>query len=424
LTSLCGFGLGLCVGSSIFMNHGFNLSLLSTSVLLAMTGTYLCLIMMLLASRMPWLEREMGHDKMVLLHRKVAPVAITLIAFHILLTTIAHASQFRITLKQQFLDFIDSYPWMIQAVIAASLMLLLSLISYRKIRKAMRYEVWWALHLLFYVAVILAFGHQIYSGSIFIKYPFIKYSWIALYVGVFVVIIFSRFVKPIVFSLRHKLKIDYVVRETDDVYSIYIKGRDLDKIYAHGGQFFQWRFLTSKWWWQAHPYSLSRSPKDGELRITVKVLGDHSYDVARRLRPNTKIFAEGPYGVFTAKRREGNKIAAFASGIGITPIFAMLEELPPRCDVSLIYRVSSEKDVILFTDLEILFLSNKWKLYYLIGDREQHPMTKDHVLQYIPDLSSREVYVCGSESFMNDVITLALNAGVVDNKIYHESFSF
>ena len=422
--AIFGLGLGLVFGSSIFIVPKPLLGLNSLGHIFAMTGTYLSLVMIVLSSRIPALERGVGHDKMILWHRKIAPYALLLIFLHINMNTLYYAKGVRKTFMDQIQLFYTDYPWMPQAIIAGLMMFVLGIMSYKKIRTKMRYEIWWALHLLFYVSVILAFGHQLEVGSIFINHPLIKSGWIILYAGTFLTIFLTRILLPVLFSYRHKLKIDRVVRESKDVYSVYINGKSLDKVYAHGGQFFQWRFLTRKWWWQAHPYSLSRSPKNGKLRITVKILGDHSYDVAKRLRPGTRIFAEGPYGIFTSKRREGNLIAAFASGIGITPILAMLEELPKRADVILIYRVSSVDDIILYEDLESLFLLNRWKLYYLIGDRKEHPMTANHIRQYIPDLGFREVYVCGSENFMDDVITLALNAGVMDNRIYHESFSF
>jgi predicted ferric reductase len=421
---MSGLGFGLVVGSSLFVVKASLRSMISWGTIFAMTGTYLCLMMLLLSSRLPFLERQVGHDKMILWHRKIAPYALVLIAAHVIFTTFGYAKPFKQTFWSQTKMFFTDYPWMPEAIVAFAMMVILGLMSYRKIRSMMRYEVWWAFHLLFYVAVVLAFGHQLDNGNIFIKHSFLRACWIFLYAGVFLTIIMNRIIQPFIFSRRHKLRIERVVQETADVYSVYISGLNLEDIDARGGQFFQWRFLTRKWWWQAHPYSLSRSPKNGDLRITVKILGDHSRDLARRLRPGTRIFAEGPYGIFTAHRRQTNDIAAFAAGIGITPILAMLEELPRRADVVLIYRVSSVDDIILYEDLESLFLTNHWKLYYLIGDRTKHPMTAHYIRQYIPDLSFREVYVCGTESFMDDVITLALNAGVMDNKIYHESFSF
>ena len=76
-------------------------------------------------------------------------------------------------------------------------------------------------------------------------------------------------------------------------------GRGLDGCGAEPGQFFRWRFLTRELWWAANPYSLSAAPHRGVLRITVKAAGDHSAALAR-LRPGTRVLAEGPYGAFTA----------------------------------------------------------------------------------------------------------------------------
>ena len=57
----------------------------------AMVGTYLCLVLLVLVSRVPWIEREVGHDRMVALHRKVAPYSIFLILAHVVLTTLGYA---------------------------------------------------------------------------------------------------------------------------------------------------------------------------------------------------------------------------------------------------------------------------------------------------------------------------------------------
>lgn len=422
--ALMGLGFGLVIGSSVFMLEASWRDLISLGTISAMMGTYLSLMMLLLSSRMPWVEREVGHDRMITLHRKIAPYTLLFIGMHVVCTTIGYSKMTRSNFINQIIIFSQDYPWMIDAIVSAALMIILSVISYKKIRLRMRYEVWWVMHTFFYVSVILAFAHQIVNGTIFIKYPLLKLCWIALYLSIFSVIIISRIIKPCIFSIRHRLVVDKVVQETDDVYSIYINGRNLDELDAHGGQFFQWRFLSRGWWWQSHPYSLSRSPHSGYLRITVKILGDHSYDVARRIKPGTRLFAEGPYGIFTARRRQSNSIVTFAAGIGITPILAMLEEIPPGADVILIYRTSSDKDIVFGSELDELFINNRWRVYYLSGSRQQHPINLLYMNQFIPNFKDRDVYICGSESFTADVITLASNAGVPYDNIYHESFSF
>ena len=66
-----------------------------------------------------------------------------------------------------------------------------------------------------------------------------------------------------------------------------------------GGQFFRWRFLTRGCWWQSHPFSLSAAGNGRWLRITVKIVGQHTADL-RDLEPGTRVWAEGPCGRFTA----------------------------------------------------------------------------------------------------------------------------
>ena len=225
--------------------------------------------------------------------------------------------------------------WMVPAATAFVLMMVLGVMSYRRIRQRMSYETWWVAHLYFYLAVALAFGHQIELGPFFIAHP-----------GAAVVLdrALRRGLRPRSSSSRvrpadgaarckHDLRVAAVVPETDGVVSIYVTGRDLDLLKARGGQFFQWRFMTRDWWWQAHPYSLSASPNSSWLRITVKDLGDQS-GAARRLRAgHAGAGAEGPYGVFTAAPAHAERVAAFAAGVGITPIRAMLDDLPDGTDV-------------------------------------------------------------------------------------------
>ena len=69
-----------------------------------------------------------------------------------------------------------------------------------------------------------------------------------------------RVAQPVVLARRHRLPVHRVVQEADRVVSIYVSGRELERLGAEAGQFFRWRFLTRDGWWQAHPFSLSAAP--------------------------------------------------------------------------------------------------------------------------------------------------------------------
>jgi predicted ferric reductase len=162
-----------------------------------------------------------------------------------------------------------------------------------------------------------------------------------------------------------------------------------------------WRFLTRRHWWEAHPFSLSAAPDGGRLRITVKGLGDYSTSL-REVAPGTRVIAEGPFGGFRPSRRG---VALIAGGIGITPVRALLEDLPG--DVAVVYRVAREEDVILRSELDRLA-----HVHYVVGE-----LSAERLLELVPDLAERDVFVCGPPS-----VTEAVRATGV-RRVFVERFA-
>ena len=425
--TVAGVGLGICVGMGVMaVRPGLHLPggwAIAVGTVTAMAGTYLVLVLLLLISRLPWLEREVGHDRMLALHRKVAPYSLGLIAAHAVFTTVGYAQASQQSVLGQAWSLITQSAWMLPATTAFVLMMSLGVLSYRRIRERMTYETWWVAHLYFYIAVALGFGHQIELGAPFLANPIQRWFWISLYVFVATAIVISRVISPLVFSARHQLEVTSVVRESADTVSIYLSGKDLDLIAARGGQFFQWRFLTRHRWWQSHPYSLSAAPNSSWLRITVKALGDHSLQLAE-IHPGTRVIAEGPYGVFTAAARHGHRVVAFAAGVGVTPVRAMLDDLPRDSSVDVIYRASSVESAPLLAELEHYAKAMDLRLHVLTGPRHAHPLGAADLLRMIPDLVEADVFVCGPATFTDSVVASCQAVGVPSRKLHHESFSF
>lgn len=230
---MAGVGLGVVAGASLYVAY----TLLGTaggvfnalSLLSAMVGTYLCLMLLILVSRIPSIERAFGHDRMVILHRKLAPYSLVLIALHAVFTTIGYAQSHQLAIVQQFIDLNLKYAWMLPATVALGLMIMAGVTSYKRVRSKMKYETWWVTHLYFYIAVAISFGHQIESGRVFLNHPWLKPLWIGIYIAVAVTILVGRVLLPISFSLRHRLRVAAVVEENKDVVSIYITGKNLDQ---------------------------------------------------------------------------------------------------------------------------------------------------------------------------------------------------
>ena len=391
----------------------------------ALLGTYFSLAGVLLVARIPWVERGVGHDRLVTWHRKLAPYSLFLIGFHVLFVLIGYAGEEHISLFSELRKLLAQYPWMWWALLAFYLMIQAGVTSYKKARAKLSYESWWLIHILTYVAIASSMMHQITNGPMFLNHPLNKAYWIALYVAVFASIIIWRFGIPVWKSLRHDLKIDRVIVEAPGVVSVVIRGRSLHGLGAQGGQFFNWRFMQKGHFLLQHPYSLSAAPTDKYLRITVKDLGDHSRDIIN-LKSGTRVFMEGPYGAFTKNRASRKHVLLVGGGVGITPVRAIAEEFGDGVQIDLIYRASTPEEVVLKEELDYLAAKSNGSLnvHYLIGNRNQHPMNANSIRKIAPYFADSDIYVCGPEGMVEAVRQAAKEVGVPKHRFHDEAFGF
>jgi ferredoxin-NADP reductase len=271
--------------------------------------------------------------------------------------------------------------------------------------------------------VALAFAHQLAVGSDFIEDRTAQVVWTGAHLTVLAAVIWFRLAQPVYRSWRQQFRVTAIRQEAPDVVSIYVGGRDLDRLGARAGQFFRWRFLTRGCWWQAHPFSLSAPPGPDGLRVTVKIVGNHT-DSLRRLTPGTRVIAEGPYGAVTPHLRTRRKVLLVAGGIGITPLRALYESLPASSgDLALLYRASSDDDVIFVRELEELAASRGSALHFVVGPRQgrRDPLSTE-LTRRIPDVAERDVYVCGPPAMIDSTQHALLKAGVPCRHIHAERF--
>ena len=212
--------------------------------------------------------------------------------------------------------------------------------------------------------------------------------------------------------------------EAPGVVSLRLTGRNLDRLGARPGQFFLWRFLTRDGWWKSHPFSLSAAPDGRSLRITVKGLGDFTKPIAS-IPLGTRVVAEGPLGVFTLDARRLDRVALIAGGIGITPVRALLEEL--RGDVTSSTASSREEDVVFRDELRRSRGERGFAVHYVVGDHAapggERLASAEHLLELVPDLTDRDVYVCGPPAMADFVVRSVRRAGVPRSHVHAERFA-
>jgi ferredoxin-NADP reductase len=162
------------------------------------------------------------------------------------------------------------------------------------------------------------------------------------------------------------------------------------------------------------------------LRITVRELGDHS-GALKSVKPGTRVYAEGPYGAFTAARRSRHKVLLIAGGVGITPVRALFETLPQPSHVTLLYRASTPEDVVFYAELERIAKARHSTVRYLIGRRADlgyDPLGASSLRTLVRHIEQHDVYICGPEGMTNAVRASLRECGVPARHIHHESFEF
>ena len=423
-------GLGIGLTAAIYLetttqtdwNSVYNI-IISVSRISALLGSYFALVGLVLVARMPWIEKSVGHDRLVIWHRKLGPYSMYLVTFHVLFVILGYAGNDRVPMAVDLWRMIFRYPWMLPAFVGFLFFATAGITSYKKVRKGMSYETWWTIHLYTYLAIALAFMHQVLTGPMFIGHPLHKLYWELLYIYSALVLVMYRFVIPNVRSLRHSVKVEQIVHEGPGVYSIIMKGRSLNKLDAHGGQFFGWRFLTKGQWWISHPYSLSAAPTDKYLRVTVKDLGDQS-GVIKDIKPGTRVFFEGPYGTFVASRASKGHVVLVGGGVGITPLRALLEEFDVSKEIDVIFRASKAEDLVLRHELDELAKMRGARVHYLVGSRNEHPMSAKYISALIPAFRDADVYVCGPTPLVEAVKEAAKTVGIPKNRFHDEAFEF
>lgn len=411
---------------------GGGAALTSLGRLTGLVSADLLLVQVLAMARVPWAERAFGLDRLARWHRVLGFTSFSLLLAHVGLVTAGYAATSATGLLAQLWDFVVTYPGMLLATAGTGLLVLVVVTSVRAARRRLRYESWHLLHLYAYLGVGLALPHQLWTGGDFVSSPAARAYWWGLYLVTLGAVLVYRVAVPVYRSLRHRLVVTRVVPEGPGVVSVHVTGRDLHRLPARPGQFLVWRFLDGAGWSRGHPYSLSAAPHPGQLRITVKELGDGSRRLAA-VRPGTRVLVEGPYGALTADRRCRSATTLIAAGIGITPLRALLEELPEG-QVDVLYRARDEDDLVLRAELDALAAGRGQRVTYLLGPRARDGswLPRSHsawgeteaLQRLVPGIAEQDVYVCGPDAWSDAVLSALRTAGVPAEQVHAERFAY
>lgn len=402
----------------------------TTSAMLAagrvtgLVGGYLLFIQLLMMSRVSWLEEWVGSRDLLRWHRWLGTSLLAAVVAHVVSIVYGYALTAGTGVVDQGWTVITTFPKMISATVATVLLVVIALVSIRFLRNVLPYELWHLIHLSSYAVLLLGYGHQMASGAD-MSGRFASVFWPALGSLTLSALFWGRVAEPLWLNARHRFTVAEVVGEGASTFSIYIEGKRLDRIPVRAGQFMRWRFLTANGWWQSHPFSLSAAPNGQWLRLTVTIAGGHTAKLAT-MRPGTPVWAEGPFGTFTAQRRTRRRALLIAGGSGIAPVRALLEDMPP--DTIVIYRASRPDELVFRAELEELAEQRDAWVRYIVGGRNdpgpRRLFTPDGLRGLVPDVNRRDVYLCGPPGLVHAAVGTLHDLDVPDSQIHLDPFEF
>ncbi|MFF5482148.1 ferric reductase-like transmembrane domain-containing protein [Streptomyces sp. NPDC012935] len=382
----------------------------------------LMLFQLLLVARLSWLDRRIGMDRLTVWHRWVGFSLLWTVLTHATLVVLGYATLDDASMGKTFVA-LSGVPASLLGMLAAAIITVIAVISTRPLRRRLQYEVWHGLHLLLYVALGLAFVHQLQETTTFTSSAFATAYWWVLWLFAFGALLTGRLAMPLWRNAYHQFRVTAVVPESDNVVSVYVTGRHLDKFPARAGQFCIWRFPGHNHWWLANPFSLSAAPGGQGLRLTAKAAGSASAGL-RNVPVGGRAFVEGPYGAFTSLHRTRPGVLLIAGGVGITPVRAMLEEQTAG-DVVVLYRVRSEAEAVLLHEVRGLVAARGGRLQLLTGRTAEGGVAlfgPSSLHRLVPDITERDVYVCGPPAMTTAVLSGLQDLQVPARQVHAERF--
>ncbi len=377
---------------------------------------FLILIQLLFISRFSSIEKEFGFDKLIALHKKIGFFLVVFLISHPLLLTLGYAQSKNTSFINQFLNFQNNWENVLGATIASVVIIFTAIISMKRFRNKIPYEVWYFAHLPLYIAVAIAFGHQVNTGDMATGGA--MFYWYLLNIVLFGILISYRFIKPAYIYFKHSFVIEKMVKENENVYSVYISGKNMNEYRFKSGQYASLIFLQKNMWFH-HPFSFSDAYNGKYIRFTIKASGDFT-SIIENLKIGTRVWIDGPLGAFTLEKSIQNKYLFIAGGIGITPILSIIKSLKNKDNSVLLYSNKNEDKICFKKEITDTGAETHYFNTNIINNR----INIQSIVNTCPDYKDRDIYICGPEQMTLSLVRSLENIGVQHEQIHFDIFSY
>lgn len=414
------------IASQSIIPPGYLVAIIQVSGLIALNIFALVLI---ISSRLPFLTKIFGsYDKVYFWHKFLGIAAFSFASLHFLALDIKYISQDGLVGYLQFLFNLNQWQVLVGLVafIGISILILLTYIS------RLPYHIWKMTHEWMGFFFILGGIHSFLVDSTIKNNPtlFVLLLIISL-IGLFS-FIYIRFLWRW-FPFRYKYQV------VNNIARYQINDLILQPINPQNKmQFLPAQFVFASFEGnqaisnEPHPYTISSSPLENNIRLSIKDLGDYTSKI-KNIQVGTQIILNGPYGNFADSTLITKKPATLiAGGIGITPFLGILRHLAitgSNQNVDLFYLIRNEQEAVYLVELQELEkkIGNNIRIIPFYSDVQNRFFGFEELkqyLEYIGNFDTRQFLICGPTPMMDNMIDSLLKLGVKNRQIHIEDFSF
>jgi predicted ferric reductase len=398
------------------------------SVGLGFTSLSMIGMQFFLTGRFRSITAPYGIDVIYYFHRQISIVAFVFIVLHPLILLIS--SPRTMTLLNPIIA-----PWWATAGVAGLAAFAIVIItSLKRIPLGIRYETWRLSHALLSVAAVAFSMAHILGVGYYTQGPLKRGLWIGLALFWIIGLVYIRVVKPII-MLKHPYTVERVVRERGDTWSLILKPDGHEGMRFQPGQFVWAKIGKSPFALREHPFSFSSSAmREGVLEISIKELGDFTSQIGD-VAPGTRVYLDGPHGLFTVDRYKTDGYVFIAAGVGITPIMSILRTLADRRDrrpLLLFYSSRGWEEVTFRDELETLKERLNLQTVHILTrespegwEGERGRINPEMLARYLPaDRLDYEYFVCGPEPMQKAIRRDLGRLGLPLENVQSETFNF
>lgn len=397
------------------------------SVALGFIGLAMMALQFVITARINRIETSYGIDILLQFHRFTSLVAFFMVLFHPLALFVVQPETL------QLLNFAQA-PWRARMALLGTVAFI-GLVITTIWRKPLRipYEPWRTSHtILSVLAVGLGLGHALGVGN-YLGLFWKSILWAAIALVALWLIVYVRLVKPWMMTKKPYL-VEEVIAQRGNVWMLVLRPWGHNGFRFQPGQFAWLTLDITPLSMREHPFSMSSSGEHLErIEFGIKALGDFTRTI-KDIKPGTKAYLDGPYGVFTTDRYEDAAgFVLIAGGIGITPMMSMLITAVERQDnrpYLLIYANKTWDDVTFREELEDMKDKLDLTVVHVLREPpetwlgEQGYVDKELLDRYIPERrGTRQYFICAAPKMMDQVERALHDLDVPVTNVHMEHFN-